>query len=179
MPITFGKGGNGDSPELRWMSRMNAVHRQLVKVKNARFAGKPDLAGEKKLMADLDKLEAEVKEAQAKAEIKFVEDLKSLLTQALSQIVPKFPTGRLVATAGIDAEIKRNPAFSDFVGQCMQRHIHGDWGDLTQEDKKANDAALKEGNRLLSAYEQKPFPKIWIITEWNRSVTTVLFPEEY
>jgi hypothetical protein len=59
------------------------------------------------------------------------------------------------------------------------RHARGDWGDLSSEDKLANKRALEEGTRLLSAYHLKTGQKIWIITEWDRSATTVLLPEEY
>jgi hypothetical protein len=66
---------------------------------------------------------------------------------------------------------------------CLQRHVAGDWGELDQEDKDANDAALTDGSRLLSAYlidEANPTKgKVWIITEADRSVTTFLLPSEY
>lgn len=62
--------------------------------------------------------------------------------------------------------------------ECIQRHRQGDWGDLCDFDRKANDDALKHGDRILSAYTIVG-TKIWIITEWDRSITTVLFPEEY
>jgi hypothetical protein len=61
----------------------------------------------------------------------------------------------------------------------MARHARGDWGDLCPEDKQANDDALSVGARLLSAYHTGDNRKFWIITEADRSVTTVLLPEEY
>ena len=69
--------------------------------------------------------------------------------------------------------------FARFVVNSITRHTAGDWGDLCAEDKQTNDAALEYGDRVLSAYESKGLPKIWIITEADRSVTTVLFPEDY
>ncbi len=60
----------------------------------------------------------------------------------------------------------------------LMRHAVGDWGDVCIEDKISNDAATHTGQRVLSAY-QLFGQKIWIITEWDRSVTTVLFPSEY
>jgi hypothetical protein len=54
-----------------------------------------------------------------------------------------------------------------------------DWGELTQEDIDENNRALKEGSRLFSAYRSTSRVKFWIITEWDRSVTTVLLPSEY
>jgi len=71
------------------------------------------------------------------------------------------------------------PHFAQFVNQSLRRHIYGDWGDVCDEDKQENELSLKEGYRLLSAYETQGLPKIWIITEADRSATTVLFPEEY
>jgi hypothetical protein len=74
-----------------------------------------------------------------------------------------------------------------FVGQCLLRHRSGDWGDLCEEDKFTNDHALMNEGRLLSSYnvpkeliEDFDFEdKIWIITEWDFSLTTILFPGEY
>ncbi|MFH0810342.1 MAG: hypothetical protein V2A77_07735 [Pseudomonadota bacterium] len=89
------------------------------------------------------------------------------------------PLGRLVMTRGVTDNIAEDINFSKFVIASIARHANADWGDLSAEDKKANDQALKDGDRLLSAYEKPGQPKIWIITEWDRSVTMVLFPEEY
>ena len=61
----------------------------------------------------------------------------------------------------------------------LSRHICGDWGDVCDDDKQANDEALTCGARLLSAYHTGAGRKFWIITEADRSVTTVLLPEEY
>jgi len=55
----------------------------------------------------------------------------------------------------------------------------GDWGDLCDEDKKVNDRAVAEGSRILSAYQAVNSTKFWIITEADRSATTVLLPEDY
>lgn len=61
----------------------------------------------------------------------------------------------------------------------LNRHAAGDWGDLSNDDRRANAEALKDGSRLLSAYHLKDGTKIWIITEVDRSATTVLLPAEY
>lgn len=86
----------------------------------------------------------------------------------------QFPLGRMVITRGaldtLDGEEVR---------AGMARHARGDWGDLCPEDKQANDDALSVGARLLSAYHTGDGRKFWIITEADRSVTTVLLPEEY
>ncbi len=61
----------------------------------------------------------------------------------------------------------------------LRRHLHGDWGDLDDDDRRSNDAALKSGDRLFSSYQVTPDLKLWIITEGDRSVTTLLLPSEY
>ena len=62
----------------------------------------------------------------------------------------------------------------------LRRHLRGDWGDLDESDRRQNDAALKSGeDRLLSSYSLKPGLKLWIITEWDRSATTLMLPSEY
>lgn len=91
----------------------------------------------------------------------------------------KFPLGQIVLTRGIYDWMAHNGEFSHFVDASIKRHARGDWGNLTQEDKELNEAALRDGSRLLSAYEHLRLPKIWVITEADRSVTTILFPDEY
>ena len=90
---------------------------------------------------------------------------------------PRFRAGQLVMTAGVNDLVQRgalNPAL------YLQRHLDGDWGDLCNDDKRQNDAALKSGeDRLFSSYRITPDLKLWIITEWDRSVTTLLLPDEY
>ena len=95
-----------------------------------------------------------------------------------------FNTGQIVATRGVYDLERENPDFDKFVQKSLNRHVKGDWGDVDDEDKQANDQALKEETRLLSAYNDDRFPKngvatIWIITEADRSATTILFPDEY
>ena len=92
---------------------------------------------------------------------------------------PTFPLGRLVMTRGVNDLVAEDMAFAKFVTESLNRHVKGDWGELGDEDKQENELSLKEGYRLLSAYEGKGLPKIWIITEADRSATTILFPEEY
>ena len=59
------------------------------------------------------------------------------------------------------------------------RHVTGDWGDLEDGDKKENELSAKEGFRILSAYELETDVKVWVITEWDRIVTTILLPDDY
>ncbi len=96
----------------------------------------------------------------------------------------KFPFGQLVVTRGVNDKLAEDGVFAKFVLDSLKRHSNGDWGDLCSEDKEQNDNALSvaqdEGPiRLFSAYDNGVLPKIWIITEADRSVTTVLFPSEY
>jgi hypothetical protein len=91
----------------------------------------------------------------------------------------QFRLGRTVMTRGVNDMVAENTAFAKFVVESLVRHATGDWGNLSAEDKAENDLSLKQGLRLLSAYENEELPKIWIITEADRSATTVLFPNEY
>ena len=99
----------------------------------------------------------------------------------------KFNLGQIVVTRGINDCMTRNVGFTKFVVDCLSRHSEGDWGDLCEEDKKVNDdALLNADNRLVSSYDypsklDNPLSDdhIYVITEWDRSSTTVLFPSEY
>jgi hypothetical protein len=90
--------------------------------------------------------------------------------------VPLFPAGQIVATPGALALLEQtNRSALEF----LSRHLRGDWGDLCQEDKTENELSLKYGLRLLSSYPLTATEKVWVITEADRSVTTLLLPEEY
>ena len=89
-----------------------------------------------------------------------------------------FQLGRVVWTRYINDCIAENTLFAKFVMDSLKRHANCDWGELSDEDKRENDFSLDKGLRLFSAYKQGKF-KIWIITEADRSATTILFPEEY
>lgn len=86
--------------------------------------------------------------------------------------------GQVVITAGIRDKMSESSDFEKFVRKSFSRHATGDWGDMCEEDKAYNDEALANGERIFSAYKNGD-TKIWIITEWDRSATTILFPEEY
>ena len=103
---------------------------------------------------------------------------------ALFVINAVFNTGQIIASRGVYDLVCQNPDFAQFVQKSLNRHVKGDWGDVDGEDKQTNDQSLKQGTRLLSVYNDDRFPKhgvaaIWIITEANRSATTILFPDEY
>lgn len=90
--------------------------------------------------------------------------------------VPLFSAGRLVATPGALVLLER---IDKSPSELLSRHLRGDWGDLCQEDKTENELSLKYGFRLLSSYQVTDTEKIWIITEADRSMTTLLLPDEY
>ncbi len=91
----------------------------------------------------------------------------------------KFQLGQIVMTRGVNDEIVKDLKFSKFVMESIGRHAFGDWGDLGDEDKRENEYSLDKYLRLLSAYKSDDGTKIWIITEADRSVTTILLPDEY
>lgn len=88
----------------------------------------------------------------------------------------QFALGQLLTTPGA-ADLLNELDLSPF--EFVNRHWHGDWGDIDAEDVQANLAALKYGNRILSAYDIGAGQKLWVITEADRSATTLLLPEEY
>lgn len=88
--------------------------------------------------------------------------------------VAVFRLGRLTSTPNALQSLTRQEML---VG--IQRHQAGDWGELTASDWAANDRALTQGGRILSAYNATNGTRFWIITEADRSATTVLLPEDY
>lgn len=89
---------------------------------------------------------------------------------------PRFPLGQTVVTAGVH-ELILAGVFNPI--DLLRRHQSGDWGEVCAEDHQVNEDALRYGNRILSAYTLADTTKVWIITEADRSVTTILLPEEY
>lgn len=87
---------------------------------------------------------------------------------------PRFPLGRLLATPGALARVPQHD-----IAIALSRHHSGDWGDVDPEDRQANEDSLTQGLRLLSVYHTADRTKFWIITEADRSVTTILLPEDY
>ena len=95
-----------------------------------------------------------------------------------------FRTGQIVTTNGIARAMMLDPGFLEAVKECLTRHYKGDWGDVGDESRRMNDEALEAERRgdssdsLFSLYSIGD-KEIYIITECDRSVTTVLFPDEY
>lgn len=93
---------------------------------------------------------------------------------ATALIVAKFPLGQLVATPNALAQLTEEDILSALI-----RHQSGDWGEVCSDDRKENDLSLEKGFRLLSVYPASSGVKFWIVTESDRSVTTVLMPDDY
>jgi hypothetical protein len=85
-----------------------------------------------------------------------------------------YPLGSLVATPALIDEVVH-----DDILKALARHARGDWGDVCAEDQQANNLALRDGTRLLSSYTSSTGVKFWVITEADRSLTTVLLPSDY
>jgi hypothetical protein len=85
----------------------------------------------------------------------------------------RFPLGQVAVTANASVRLATEEVLT-----ALHRHACGDWGDLCPEDALANDTAVRQGGRVLSAYGQGA-SRVWIITEADRSVTTVLLPDDY
>ena len=90
------------------------------------------------------------------------------------KIARAFPLGQTVITS--NAQEILHP---EDVQMGLNRHVGGDWGECCPEDAQTNEEALQDGARLLSVYRDRSGTKFWIITEWDRSATTVLLPEDY
>jgi len=89
---------------------------------------------------------------------------------------PLFDLGQLVATPGALTALEKS---GQNAMEFLSRHVSGDWGELPKEDQDENRFSLAKGFRLLSGYRTTAGDKLWVITEADRSVTTILLPEEY
>ena len=87
---------------------------------------------------------------------------------------PKFSLGQTVITRTAASVLAH-----DDVLRALARHVTGDWGDLDAEDRLENERSLAQGARLFSVYRSATGVKFYVITEWDRSITTVLLPEDY
>ncbi|QHK17617.1 hypothetical protein JS82_05670 [Methanomassiliicoccaceae archaeon DOK] len=95
-----------------------------------------------------------------------------------------FKTGQIVTTCGIAQAMREDYSFLLSVRECLDRHCRGDWGDVCKDNRQMNNDAIEAEtrgeptDRLFSLYSIGD-RDIYIITEWDRSVTTILFPDEY
>lgn len=89
-------------------------------------------------------------------------------------LTQRFQLGRTFMTRGVAAQVA-----APEIGDAIQRHQCGDWGEVTIDIWQGNDRSIEEGFRLLSTYTSEAGVKFWIITEGDRRRSTVLLPEEY
>lgn len=87
-----------------------------------------------------------------------------------------FDLGQTVATPGAQQALEDA---GQLPIEFLARHVTGDWGDLPDEDKAENELSVKRGLGVFSAYKLHTGTKVWVITEWDRSMTTILLPSEY
>jgi hypothetical protein len=90
--------------------------------------------------------------------------------------ITRFALGQTFITPGAEEALQ---IAGQTATEFLRRHMSGDWGELSDDDVKENEFSLREGLRLLSAYQTGKGQKIWIITEADRSTTTILLPAEY
>ena len=98
------------------------------------------------------------------------------MSRIMEPRVPLFSLGMVVGTQGaVDALEEAGQSPQEF----LDRHVRGDWGDVPEADKHENDYSVQHGFRILSSYTTRAGDRIWIITEADRSATTILLPDEY
>lgn len=93
----------------------------------------------------------------------------------------KFDIGKVVMTRGVSDKMADDTGFAQFVSKSLNRYLDCDWGEMDAEDKKMNDSAVvNNDDRIFASYkDQENGWTVWFITEWDRSATTILFPDEY
>ncbi|MBK5119213.1 hypothetical protein IQ288_04890 [Burkholderia sp. R-69980] len=95
--------------------------------------------------------------------------------RSLQTPLPRFRLGQIVATRGVLKHLEHHGIQAD---PYLRRHVCGDWGNVPPDDALANERAVVHGARILSSYEVAG-ERVWVITEADRSVTTLIFPSEY
>ncbi len=88
----------------------------------------------------------------------------------------RFPLGRVVATPGALRALEKA---EQLPAEFLDRHVNGDWGDVSEADKQENEVSIEQRFRILSVYTTSAGDRIWILTEADRSVTTMLLSSEY
>ena len=97
---------------------------------------------------------------------------------AVQEKYMKFDLGKLNTTEKINNKIKENKNFMDFLRECLNKHVKGDWGFIDYNDRKNNEKALINNSQIISKYSEERYPTIKIITKGDRSLTTILFSDE-
>jgi hypothetical protein len=103
-----------------------------------------------------------------------VENLKVALVER--HTAPLFSLGHVVATQAVLKRVLERSELN--LAVLLHRHVTGDWGDMGEEDRRSNDEAVRAGARIFSSYGEGD-ERVWIITEADRSSTTILLPEDY
>ena len=108
------------------------------------------------------------------------DSFNNLLIEALKQVenIKLFDYGKIDFTFQVYEKVRKDSSFYQFVINCLKRHLLGDFGEIPEQDFKENLYSLEHDLRIISSYSFN-HNKIWIITDADRSRTTVLFPEEY
>ena len=88
----------------------------------------------------------------------------------------RLPLGRVVATPGALRALEKA---EQLPAEFLDRHVHGDWGEVPEADKQENEIAVEQGLRILSGYTTSAGDKLWILTEADRSATILMLPEDY
>ncbi len=160
--------------EITWLDREDERSRPLGAITACRIALREDFA---QRIADA------VREGRLEVEHEAAAVSDSTPALKAAKVLGLGGMGRIVVTAGVHDTVNRAR-----VGECLAMHSRGDWGCIGDDDKRSNDRALANGDeRMLSAYPIDPARscddggdnRLWVITEWDRSVTTVLLPSEY
>lgn len=105
---------------------------------------------------------------------------EKLTKEQIEKFRKEVAMSRICTTIGVNEFAKTNPRFVIFIRESISRYFNCDWGDTCETDVKLNNESAVSGEKVLAAY--KFFDTdivIWICTEWDRSVTTILFPDEY
>jgi len=97
----------------------------------------------------------------------------------MNDIKVRFELGEILYSYEIDARVSKDKKFDEFILDCLFRHVTGDWGNLSEQDKSENEYSMGKYLRIFSSYKYRNAEKIWIMTEADRQHTTVLFPNEY
>ena len=98
------------------------------------------------------------------------------MSTPVQTVEARFPLGHIFMTPGAEAALEEADQ-TPF--EFFQRHVRGDWGDLDEHDRQLNEASVDGEGRLLSVYHTSRHTKLYVITEWDRSVSTILLPSEY
>ena len=114
-----------------------------------------------------------------------IENLREMLPETgvfnilLQSRIIEMNIGQILVTRGVAVQARENTQFASFVQTSLDRYRKGDWGELSDGDKRLNDLSEETGRLILSSYESDYFPEIWIMTSPDRSYSTIMLPDEY